>query len=512
MVKVESASPPDQTLSAGLDTPLAYRAVRGGLWVVASSYWMIAFGFLANIFLTRILFPEAFGEFALAMFFAQLIRLQPRLGLGRAYAQYKGRSEQAIGTYVVLESIAAFGTVAIGLLSVPVLLWFHYGMDVVQVSMALLFAAILESFAGVGNTLFDKELHFGYGSAVQSAAFPLSYIPAFWLALHGGGVWSLVAQTFTFSILSLAGIWWLLFRKLPQLRASRWRFDRALGGQFLRFGLAVGLITLAGMLLTQLDNFFIGTFVSKVELGYYDRAYRLAQWPALLMNALLARAAFFTYARLQDDPVRLRKTLEMVLWFIVLLSMPVLLVLLITAPDLLVFLYTARWLPSTPFLRILVLFALVRPLLMNANQFFIAIGKPTLTVRYNVVQLVVLAGAGLPLTLRWGAIGTAVAVGLMLAVGIGLNYRRIWTEVGINLGRVLAVPVLIGLLVLVGYLALNRYTGLTALPLAARVILTSFYAVGAFGVLTLVVQPVETYTRLRYVWRLMTQSLPKRSS
>lgn len=46
--------------------PLAFRVVRGGLFVAASSYFNILFGFLANLVLTRLLAPEAFGVFLLA--------------------------------------------------------------------------------------------------------------------------------------------------------------------------------------------------------------------------------------------------------------------------------------------------------------------------------------------------------------------------------------------------------------------------------------------------------------
>ncbi|RME85936.1 MAG: polysaccharide biosynthesis protein [Caldilineae bacterium] len=487
------------------ETPLAYRAVRGGLWVVAGSYWQIGVGFLANIFLTRILFPEAFGSVALAMFFAQLLRLQPRLGLGRAFAQDKDSDGRSVGTYLLLETTAALLSLALGLLAVPVLLWLQYGQTVAWICVALLVAGIVESFSGVGSVILDKELRFAQASLVQVIAFPLSYVPAFWLALRGAGPWSLVAQTVTFNLLSMLGIWTLLGRSpiLPALHT--WRFDKTLAGRYLRFGVTVGAVTLIGMLLTHLDNFYIGTFVDARELGYYDRAYRLAQWPALLMNALLTRAAFYTYARLQGDVVRLRRTAEMVLWLVITVSMPVLLALVITAPDLLTFLYTARWLPSTLFLRILVLFALVRPLMMNANTFFIAIGKPGLTARYNLVQLAVLAIAGYPLTLHRGALGTSVAVGMMLAAGVALSYRRMAREIGVNLLRFLLPPAAIALLILALYWWLNRNTGLTALPLPLRVVLKGLYAFLAFGLGTLALQPRSTRERLRYVWRLLRQ-------
>jgi len=46
-------------MSAGIsvEEPLAFRVVRGGLFVAASSYFNILFGFLANLVLTQLLAP-----------------------------------------------------------------------------------------------------------------------------------------------------------------------------------------------------------------------------------------------------------------------------------------------------------------------------------------------------------------------------------------------------------------------------------------------------------------------
>src|SRR3990172_9176950 len=72
-----SGQPPSTT--PGI--PMAYRAVRGGLWVAASSYWTTGVGFAATLVLTRLLAPEVFGVFALGTLFAQLVRLLPKLDL-----------------------------------------------------------------------------------------------------------------------------------------------------------------------------------------------------------------------------------------------------------------------------------------------------------------------------------------------------------------------------------------------------------------------------------------------
>ncbi len=500
-------SPAEQALvppggPATPETPLAYRAVRGGLWVIGSSYWTIGFGFAATLILTRLLPPEAFGEFALALFFVQLLRVQPKLGLGYAFAAHKEIDGKAIGTFFVADIAGAIAGLVLTLLAVPVLAYAGYPAGVVQTCVLLAFAAMAESIMTTGGTFLEKELRFAPTSLIQSVVFPLSYLPAFWLALQGRGVWALVAQNLVYNLLFVGGVWWMVRRQLPQLWQFRWQFDGSLARQFVRFGATVGLMLLAGLLLTQLDNFMIGTFVGITVLGFYDRAYRTAQWPSTLLSGLISRAAFFTYARLQDDLARLQKTVTMMLWVITTLALPIALVIFITAPDLIRLLYGDRWLPSTLFLRILVVYAVMRPLWENAGSLFIAIGKPLLTTRFTVIQALVLAIAGLPLTILWGALGTCAAVGMAFVTGLVLTYRQLAREIPIHLVRAVGLPAAIAVLVVLGYWILNPLVGLNDFPLFVRVAVKSAYALAGFFGMMILTQPRTTIEHVTYIWRL----------
>ncbi len=219
------------------ETPLAYRAVRGGLLVALSSYWTLGFGFVANIFLTRLLSPADFGTFSLGMFFAQLFRLQTKLGLNYAFGQHKETSGASVGTYAALDAAAALcGLLMMGL-AAPILRLLGYDRLVVQAALVLALAAWMEGTASIAGTFLEKGLHFGTISLYQFISFPLSYIPAFWLATHGGGVWSLVSQTATYSFLWL-GLWWVLRRRESGPWKEPWRFRPDLARHFLRFGAA----------------------------------------------------------------------------------------------------------------------------------------------------------------------------------------------------------------------------------------------------------------------------------
>ncbi len=504
---------PTRTSPSNDPSTLSQRAVRGGLWVVASSYWMVLIGFLANIALTRIINDAvAFGTFAGAMFFVELLRLQNKLGLNYAYINYRpdphdpAADSIARATYIGLELAAIAGGLLLASSGLVLLHWFGYGTwvaggdQVLLVALILSLAAALDGFANVWRVLLEKELLFTGVSIVNMLVAPLAYAVGIVLALRGVGVGSLIGFVYVQYVLQLAGVLWLAWRAGLLAGRVRWQLDRPLAAHFLRYGGIVGLGMLATMLLTQLDNFYILTFVGVSVLGFYDRAYRTAQWPSTLLAALTARIALYTYAHLQDDMIRLQKSVAMVIWLIVMLAMPLALAIFLAAPDIIVLLYGPDWLPAAIFLRILVLFAVIRPLWENASNLFVAIGKPRLPLIFMTVQVAVLAIAGLPLTLWFGALGTTGAVGLAFAIGMLLIYRDILREVQINMVRELAVPFLVTLLTLGGYLLLTRIPALAELAVWWRVGWKLGYTFVAFYVLLFALQPHAMRERIRLIW------------
>lgn len=485
------------------EPPLAQRVVRGGLWVALSSYWMVGLGFVFNIILTRLLPSEAFGSYALANFFVQLVRLQSRFGLGYAFAQYQGEKESASSTYVIMDTVLAVSGLLLMILIAPLLAWLGYSQIVIQVAVVIAVAVMFEGLGGIGSILLEKELMFRPTSVVQGLAFTLSYLPAFWLATHNGGAWSLVSQGLVYNLLVFIGVGWAIGRY--RLRRTKFilQYNREVAIEFIKYGITVGLGLLAATLVTQMDNFFIGTFIDEKTLGFYDRGYRTAQWPSLLLTPLLARTAFYTYARLQGDSIRLQKMLDMVLWMILLLAMPLGLALFVTAPDLLVFLYGERWLPSAPFLRLLALVSIVRPLWENAGALFFALGKPQQTLRLTAIQAIILATVGLPLTLIYGAVGTAVAVGVAFLGGLVLMYRNLHSQIPIAWRTTLGVPFLAGSLTLLGSLMLSSGGGLNAWPLWLRVVIKLLGTFGLFLLISFLLQPRTSKQRFQYIYNLL---------
>lgn len=488
------------------DQPLAYRVVRGGVWIAASSYFNIAFGFAANLALTRLLSPEHFGIFALATFFFALVNARTKLGVGYAFAQRQEIDAASIGSHFVLDIILGIGSLFLAVLAVPLLRALGYSWNVAWVTVALGCIGVLDAITGTARILLERELNFKQISLVTSLFFPLSYVPAFWFALNGGGYWSLVAQNGTLALFLLIGLWWTVRRRLPAMFQWHWRFDRRIAVQFVRFGAVVGIGTLAGTLFNQFDNFLIGTFVSVAMLGYYDRAYRIAQWPGLLLSPIVQRVAFYAYARLQDDPTRLAKTVTMILWLVSTAGLAIALAIFAAAPDLVLLLYGERWMPSAIFVRFLVVYALLGPLTEIVASLFIAIGKPLRTSWVWTLQLFALILAGTPLTLLYGAVGTCIGVGIAQGLGLLIAYRQLSRMIDLRLRELLATPTLAVAIALMGYLTMTWNTDLNSVALAVRVIFKAGFITALFLAIILILQPKTSLERFHYVWRLWRQT------
>lgn len=490
-----STTPGDQ------QTPIAFRAVRGGIWLLGSSYWTLAFGFVANIFLMRLLTPQVYGEFALGMFFYTLFQLRGKLGLNFAFAQQKAVTGETVGTLFTLDVLLGLGGLLLTLAATPLLLYWGYSQSVLIVALVMALLAFLESFLAVFGVVLETNLHFRPVSIISSVVMPLSYIPAFLLAMGDAKQYSLLAQAVAFSVLGqIIGLFYILYALRP-LFQLRWQYRSALAVEYLRFGATTGIGAFIAGQVTQLDNFILGTLSGTTALGYYDRAYRIAQWPALLLNAVIARAAVFTYSQLRDDHERLQRSSTMMLWISANVAIPVALALFVSAPDLVLLLFGAQWLPVVPILRILLLVSVVRPLWENLGALFIGVGRPRRIIEVSIVQLVVLAVVGLLLAYRADAAGMAIAVVIAALVGLLVAYSMLRRLFNLPLWDTFAGPFFAAGLTLALYWVLVRIVG-SELPLWLAVTWKIAYALLAFVLFSVLVRPVQFRSRLTYILRL----------
>jgi O-antigen/teichoic acid export membrane protein len=139
----------------------------------------------------------------------------------------------------------------------------------------------------------------------------------------------------------------------------------------------------------------------------------------------------------------------------------------------------------------------------DTGALFTAIGQPRRVTFILVVQALTLIIVATPLTLAFGAVGTAIGVGLAFAIGFCVAYRFIAQTLSLNLLRIFVPPALAALSSLLFYFALTKVADLNLLPLLIRVILKSGVTVGIFFAVILLIERQGAFNRLSYIRNLL---------
>ena len=412
---------------------LGKKAVTGTLWIAGSTYANFLVNFVAQILLMRLLAPEAFGVVALAMFFTVLAKKLGGFGFNQALIHQQQDLETAVPTHLFCHLAVSGAALALILIFAPMIAS-GYGRGVSTALIALAVLSVFEDASHTPRIMLEKELVFGRVAVLNTTTTLISSVCAVVLAWAGFGMWALVAR---YGVSVVIGCFWywlwspVRFRFRPHWGTIRW---------FVRFG---GYLWIAGMstfLILELDDFLVGTLVGAVELGFYNRAYRFACLPTDLVGHVISRVAFPLYSKLQGDRERLSVTFRMILRAIFTVTAPLALILVIVAREFTLILFGERWLPMVPLLRLLVVYAALRPVFDMSGELFVAVGRPRETGRILLVQAAALVVICPPLTHRFEAAGAAVSVGAVMVLGVLLAFHRVRTSVDVRYREVLLAP------------------------------------------------------------------------
>lgn len=485
--------------------PLARIVVRGTVWTTLGNNVNQVIGFAAILILTRALTPEIFGYFALAGFWVSLLNLRAKLGLSYAAIRQAEVTGDLLGTYWLLDSLAVGGSLA--LCAGAAAVFRALGMAP-EISLAILVLAAAEAQTTIVAPLsmaLEKELQLSRLTLNTLLTSTCAYAVAIGLAVSGAGLISLLIINVISGALASLGVAWVASRRLPGLFRLRWRFDAGLARRLIRHGLPTGLsLTAVSNLSTQYDNFLVGTLVGPAALGFYDRAYRIAQWPTVLVTSVVNRVGFLTFAKVKDDPLRLQQAVRLSLWVLLMGAVPLTLLLAWAAPDVVAVLYDARWAPSAPWLRGLAALSLLIPITGTAFWLSVALGDSRATFWLTGLQMGVLILAATPLTLWAGVPGTlaGVAAGYGAASLVGCAY--IFRRVRLSARETFGPPALAAAAALGGLSLAAQWPAWPGLAPAGRLLLSMAVLGGCFFPTAFALQWRETLNRLKYfreIWR-----------
>jgi O-antigen/teichoic acid export membrane protein len=430
---------------------LAQRSVTSTGWNFAANLVQTAIFLLRSIILARLLPVEAFGAYNFAGSVIVLSATAASFGMGSAFLHRSAETEDeehAAAIHFTLKLIFALAW-AVSMIVVSFLLTdgprrtallvlclVNLGMELTQTPRLILTRRIVHRRLAMLQLL----------NALLTTVVALS------LAWCGQTLWALLATDITTLSLSL----FLLYAWRPVWRPRLMWTPRSVR-YFLSFGGRTFPAVVLSKALDRVDDLWTGFFLTDTALGFYSKAYSFATYPRSILAAPVNAVAMGTYAELKNDRHRLSQAFFRSNALLVRSGFYLAGVLTLIAPEFIHLVIGDKWLPMLTAFRLMLIFTLLDPIKTTVSNLFVAVGKPERVTRARILQLVVLVVGLFALGYPLGIAGVALAVDLMLFVGIAILLGQAREHVSFSAVRLFGTPTLALLI------ALGLASGATAL-------------------------------------------------
>lgn len=491
-VAPNDATAGEGSLNEGKPADLKQRTARGAVISAGSQVATLVFRMGSMMIMARLLLPQDFGLIGMVTAFTGFLSLFRDAGLSMATIQRATITNAQTSTLFWINLAVGGLLAALAAIGAPILATFYGEPRLLWVTVALGSSFIFNGGAAQHRAMLQRNMRFGTLATIDIASLILGTVAGIGAALAGLGYWALVVMTTAYPAVVLLGVWW----------ATRWIPGLPQRGAGVRsmlwFGGTITLNSVVVYLAYNADKVLIGKVCGAEALGIYGRAYQLINLPTESLNTTLGSVAFPVFARVQEEPERLRRYFLRGYSLFLTLVMPITMACALFAADIVRVFLGEKWHEAAQVFRLMaptiIAFALVNPL----AWLMLAVGKAgrSLKIAFLIAPVVVLSYV---IGLSKGPNG--VAAGFSIAMTLLVVPIIWWAKHGTLVrGKDIAMAVLMPLLaILVGaavVLATNGAVGRVQ-PTLVRLILESSILFGVYlFVLLFVMKQKATYLQL----------------
>ncbi len=382
---------------------LRARSLRGGAWAAAGAAGASLAGLVSFLVLSRILGPEAYGLLAMievTLAFSQRLMTS---GLSEPLIQMPEIRDEHADTLFWSLQLTALLLIAATLALSSFAGGFFHQSALPPLLRAASLALYFQATGLVPAALLARRFGFRDTATASVASEFAAGFTGITAALSGAGPWALVLQRITASAVQ-AGVLLVQARYRPQ-----WRFSRAALADVWQFSASRGLDGMLGFLDQQVPRIVLGRVAGAVELGYFIFARRIAENTVQLFNAPIRVAAISTFAAIQTDLDRVRRTYAEGTALTASAILPASAGIALVAPYLVLLLAGPDWQPSVVLLQLLVIASIRQVFHVWNGALLRGLGRPALLLAASITRTIVLLVL-IPIFLPWGAPGICVSI------------------------------------------------------------------------------------------------------
>jgi O-antigen/teichoic acid export membrane protein len=296
------------------------RAVKGVVALTGRTFLLQIISFLGFFLLTVFLGTAEIGLFFAISELVAILGYFSDIGLAAALIQKKEKPglKDIRSTFTIQQGLVLILMILVFLLTPFLRSFYQISSAGVWVLWALTFGFFLASLKTIPSVLLERKLRFDLLVVVEIVEALLFYGIAVLLAWQGWGVMSYAWAVFLRGIAGVILIYIL----------SPWKIGFAFESDslksLLKFGVPYQANTFLAVVKDRLMNVFLWKIIGAQGVGILGWAQKWAQMPLRFIMDSVMKVTFPAYSRMQTNKEELRKAIEKTIYFVSLLTFPML--------------------------------------------------------------------------------------------------------------------------------------------------------------------------------------------
>lgn len=350
------------------------------IWKLLERFGVQGVQFVLQIVLARLLDPGHYGILSLMVIFTTLANVFIQQGFNTALIQNKDVTEEDYSS-VLWVSLGVAGVLYVTLfLTAPAIAAFYEMPDLVapfRVLCLMLFPGALNSvqLAKVSRDMdFKKVFYSNVGGVLVSG------IVGIVIAVLGGGLWALVAQT----LLNTAAACIVMIFTVKLKLSFVCNFKRV--KVLFAYGWKLLVSGLLETLYQDLRSLVIGKKYDSSMLGYYNRGKQFPQFIINAVNGAVQSVLLPAMSAEQDEKAKVKELMRNSVMISSFVIFPMMAGLAGVATPLVSLLLTDKWLPCVPYMQIYCFSLAFYPVHTSNLQAINAMGRSDIFLKLEIIK------------------------------------------------------------------------------------------------------------------------------
>lgn len=278
---------------------LKEKTLHGVGWSAIDAFLGQGITFIVGIILARLLSPSEYGLIGLCVICNSILEGFVDSGFSTSLIRKKDVSNLDYNTMFLVNMVVSVLMYILLYISTPLLAKFFEQPQLVFLVRVTGLVILFNGLSITQNTILTKSINFKAKTVASLSSSVISGLVGIVLAFNGFGVWSLVAQLVSKSIINTISLW-LINKWRPA-----WNFSMDSLHYMWGFGWKMLLSGLLDRVWQQAYQIVVGKFYSPSTLGQYTKSKEYASLFSTSINSIVMKVTYPVLSAIQEDLSRM---------------------------------------------------------------------------------------------------------------------------------------------------------------------------------------------------------------